>query len=287
VHSQAPYNTRGQRDTRNSNDGIFRDTQNSDRLMLNVTKTADGYAATADVTVNLKLPTVSKAVITQSGVVNAASFQAGVAPGAWITIFGQNLATATRAVSTSDLINGNLPTTLGGVGVKVDGKDAFVQYVSPTQINVQAPADENLGSVQVVVTNSAGSSDPVTATLQTFHPAFFTSQTYVAAVQADGSVVTGVAVKPGALLSLYGNGFGPTNPSIAPGAVVQTAAALTNPVTITIGGIEAPASFAGLSGTGLYQFNVTVPTVAPGNQEVVAQIGGMRSPSGVYLKVQS
>lgn len=296
VFTQAPYNTRGQRDTRNTNDGIFRGSANPERLMLTVTKTDLGYAAVGEIGVNLRTPTVSKAVVTSSGVVNAGSFQAGVAPGAWITIFGQNLASATRAITTSDLVNGNLPTTLGGVSVKINNKDAFIQYISPTQINVQAPADDNTGTVQVTVTNAAGTSDVVTAVLQPIHPAFFASQNYVAAVRLDGTIITGVsssasgtaqAAKPGDVIALYGNGFGPTTPAIAPGVLVQTAAPLTNSVTITIGGLQAPISFAGLSATGLYQFNVTVPSVSAGDQEVIAQIAGMRSQSGVLLKIQT
>lgn len=296
VHAQAPYNTRGTRDTRNSNDGILRGVANPDRLMLNLTRTANGYAAVVDVGVNLKLPAVSSAVITSGGVVNAGSFESGVAPGAWITVFGQSLATTSRSVTTSDLVNGNLPTSLGGVSVMIDNVPAFIQYVSPTQINLQAPADNNTGSVQVVVTNAAGSSAPMTATMQAIMPAFFTAQKYVAAVRSDGAVVTGVAstasgtvqaVKPGDSVSLYGTGFGNSNPAIAPGAIVQTAAPLANSVTITIGGVNAPVSFAGISATGLDQFNVTVPAVANGDQEVIAQINGLRTKSGVLLKVQN
>jgi uncharacterized protein (TIGR03437 family) len=294
VHAQAPYNTRGQRDTRNATDSIFRGTTNSDRLLLTVTKTDQGYAASADLGVNLKTPTVSKAVITSNGVVNAGSFQAGVAPGAWITIFGQNLATTARSVGTSDLVNGTLPTTLGGVSVKINNRDAFIQYVSPTQINVQAPADSNTGTVQVIVTNAAGSSDAVAATLQPVFPAFFTSQGYVAAVRSDGVVITGVvstasgtaqAAKSGDVLSLYGNGFGPTTPEVAPGVVAQTNAPLANPVTVTIGGVSTTASYTGLSATGLYQINVTVPNVGSGDQPVIAQIAGLSTQSGVLLKV--
>ncbi|MBI1898062.1 MAG: hypothetical protein HYS04_16250 [Acidobacteria bacterium] len=142
VHAQAPYSARGRRDTLNSTDMIFRSTPNAERLLATTTRTAEGYAATIDVAVNLRTPEVSRAVLSSSGVVNAASYQPGVAPGAWITIFGRNLAATTRAVATSDLVNNNLPTSLGGVSVKINGKDAFVQYVSPTQVNVQAPADE-------------------------------------------------------------------------------------------------------------------------------------------------
>ena len=220
--------------------------------------------------------------------VDSASYQPGVSPGAWITIFGQNLAASTHAVTTSDLISGNLPTTLNGVSVKIDNQPAYIQYVSPTQINVQAPADSNTGNVQVTLTNASGTSDPITATLQSILPAFFTSQTYVAAVRSDGGVISGAqAARPGDLLSFYGTGFGPTSPSVLPGAVVQTAAALTNPVVVTIGGSEAAVSFAGLSGAGLYQLNVTVPGLPDGDHAVLAEIAGLRTQSGVLLKTQS
>jgi uncharacterized protein (TIGR03437 family) len=285
VHAQSPYSQHGQRDTRNSTDGIFRGTSNSDRLLLNVTKTDQGYAATADVGVNLKTPVVSSAVITSNGVVNAASYQPGVSPGAWITIFGQNFSNSTRSASTSDLVNGNLPTALGGISVKINNRDAFIQFVSATQINVQAPSDANTGTVQVTVTNSAGTSAPVTATLQAVLPAFFTSQNYVLAVRSDNTVVTAQAVRPGDSLSLYGTGFGQTNPPIAPGAIVQTAAPLAESVTITVGGMEAPVSFAGLSAAGLDQFNITVPNAPAGDQEVIATISGVRSRSGALLKI--
>ena len=287
VHAQAPYNTRGRRDTLNSTDGIFRGTQNNERLLATVTRTELGYAAGLDVAVNLRTPAVSRAVLTSSGVVNAASYQAGVAPGAWITIFGQNFANATRAVATSDLVNNTLPTTLGGISVKINGKDAFIQYVSPTQINVQAPADENSGNVQVTVTNAGGTSDAVTAVLQPVFPAFFTNGNYVAAVRSDGTILTSTtAAKPGDLVSLYGNGFGPTNPVVAPGRVGDSQAPITNAVTIAVGGVETPATFAGLSNAGLYQFNVTIPTLPAGDHEVIAQIAGQRTKSGVLLRIQ-
>ncbi len=108
--------------------------------------------------VNLTTPAVSKAILSTSGIVTSGGYQAGVSPGAWITIFGQNLATSTHSVTTADLVNGNLPTTLGGVSVAIDNQPAFLQYVSPTQIKVQAPSDSNSGSVRVSVTNANGTS---------------------------------------------------------------------------------------------------------------------------------
>jgi uncharacterized protein (TIGR03437 family) len=287
VFTQPPYNTRRARDTRNSNDMVLTGTRGT-VLFPVITKTALGYSGTVEIGVNLKTPTVSKAVISSKSVVSSASLEPGISPGAWITIFGQNLAASTHTVSTADLVSGVLPTTLSGVAVTIDNKPAFIQYVSPTQINVQAPADSNSGNVQVTVTNASGTSDPVTTILQPLQPAFFTSQKYVAALRSDGTIITGShPAKPGDVLSLYGTGFGPTDPAIEPGTMVQTAAQLTETPHVTIGGATAPVSFAGLSATGLDQINVTVPSLSDGDHEVTASIGGVQSKSGVLLKTQS
>lgn len=54
---------------------------------------------------------------------------------------------------------------LRGVSVKIDSLDAFVTYVSPSQINLQAPADANTGDVAVTVTNAAGASGSTSVSL--------------------------------------------------------------------------------------------------------------------------
>ncbi len=287
VFTQTPYSTRRTRDTRNSNDMVLQGMANSSTMFLNLTKTDTGYAATIDLGVTLKT-VATKPSISANGVVNAASFQAGVAPGAWVSIFGQSLAAASRAVGTSDLVNGNLPMTLGGVSVQVDNQPAFLQYVSPTQINVQAPADSNTGSVRVTVTNSGGTSDAVAANLQSIQPAFFTSQNYVAAVRADGTIITAATpAKPGDVLQLYGTGFGPTTPTVTPGAIFQGSAPLLSDVIVTISGAAANVSYAGLVGAGLYQINLTVPVLADGDHAVVAQVSGVSTQAGVLLKIKS
>ena len=61
--------------------------------------------------------------------------------------------------------------------------------------------------------------------------------------------------------------------------------ALANSVQITIGGIAASVQFAGLTESGLYQFNVVVPNLPNGDAAVVAQIGGVKS-AGVAITVQ-
>jgi uncharacterized protein (TIGR03437 family) len=72
--------------------------------------------------------------------------------------------------------------------------------------------------------------------------------------------VTSTPFHEGEIIVLYGNGFGPTNPPVTKGQLVTTAAPLVTTPNVTIGGLPAEVQFAGLSATGLYQFNVVVPT---------------------------
>ena len=142
-------------------------------------KTALGYSATATIGVSVKTPAAAAPAITQAGVVNGASFKDGIAAGSWVAIFGQNLAAGTHALTSDDLVNGNMPISLGGVGVSIKNNAAFLYYVSPTQINVLAPADASTDAVSVTVTNSAGTWATVGATL-------FASNGNVAAVRRMG-----------------------------------------------------------------------------------------------------
>ena len=47
-----------------------------------------------------------------------------------------------------------------GTSVSINGKPGFVSYISPTQVNVQAPADTATGPVGITVTNCSGTSAP-------------------------------------------------------------------------------------------------------------------------------
>ena len=51
VYAQAPYSQKGQRDTRNTADGIFRDGGN--QLLLDLTKSGEGYTTTFDIGLNM------------------------------------------------------------------------------------------------------------------------------------------------------------------------------------------------------------------------------------------
>jgi uncharacterized protein (TIGR03437 family) len=232
-----------------------------------------------------------------TGVANGASFQAGFASATWVSIFGANLSQTTRPWQDSDFVNGLLPTSLGGVSVVINGRAAYVGYISPTQVNVLAPDDAALGAVQVEVTTAQGKSNSWTAQKQQFAPGFFwmSGGTYAAAQHADYTYVgnpglmagvTTQPAKPGEVILLYGTGFGPTNPLLPSAQLVATPAALANSVQVTIGGVAAPVAYAGLVEAGLYQFQVTVPNIPGGDAAVVAQIGEVHTQTEVWITIQ-
>ncbi len=226
---------------------------------------------------------------TITGITNAGSFQPGFASATWISIFGTNLSQTNYTWQAGDFVNGQLPTSLRGVSVTINGMPAYVEYIGPTQINVLAPDDATTGSVQVQVTTAKQQSNSLAAQKQQFAPSFFTfGGTSVAAVHADGTLVTASSpAHPGEIVQIYGTGFGPTNPAIATGQLVTTPAMLANTPQITIEGTNAAVAYAGLIEAGLYQFNVTVPASLPnGNAAVLATIGGAQTQTGVSITVQ-
>jgi len=237
--------------------------------------------------------------IGQSGPVNGASFSPGIVPGSWVTIMGANLSSATDTWDKT-IVNGQLPTTLDGVGVSIGGRQAFVYYVSPGQINAQVP-DVSLGPALVTVTNASGTSAAFTAAVQQFAPAFFLwSGKYAVATHQDFSLaakaglfsgVTTVPAKPGDVIILWGTGFGPTIPAVAAGIQVpaDTTHSTATPVTVTVGGTDAQVYGTALAPgyAGLYQVAIQIPSSTPdGDIPIKASIGGVQSPDSVFITVQ-
>jgi uncharacterized protein (TIGR03437 family) len=231
--------------------------------------------------------------ITSGGIVPAT-----VQSGEWVSIYGTNLASSTATWT------GNFPTLLGDTSVTIDGTPAYLSYVSPGQINLQVPKVTATGAVPVAVT-TAGGTGSSSVTLAAFGPTFFLLDglTHVAGIilRSDGSGAYGggaydilgptgnslgyatVAAKPGDTVELYGSGFGPTNPSVSPGKVFTGAAPTTNPVTLHINKVSVTPTFAGLSGAGLYQINLTVPSnLGTGEVSLQATVGGVETPDALF-----
>ena len=234
-----------------------------------------------------------------SAVQNGASFQPGFSQGSWITITGTNLAATTRIWTAADFNGPNLPTQLDGASVTVDGKQAYIYYISPTQINALAPADTAQGTVPVQAAFGGLTSNIASSTEAAFSPAMFMfgplGQKYVAAVRSDGQYIGPANLYPGLtvpaqannIILLYGTGFGPTSPTTSFGETFSGAPPTVNPVTCTIGGVPASVQFAGLVAPGEYQLNIVVPSGLPsGDNLVVLKVGGVATQANAYLTVQ-
>ena len=228
---------------------------------------------------------------TITAVLNGASFGTRIASGGWMTILGTNLSAATDTASAS---GNTLPTSLDGVSVMIDGQPAFVYFVSPTQINAIVPDDPTNGGVNVQVTAQAVPSNIVTADKEDFAPALFLfTSVYPAAAHADGTylgppnLVAGVATQPaksGEVILLFGTGFGPSNPPVSAGQVMTNATPSALPITATVGGLPAAVQ-AYLVYPGMYQLNLTVPDLLPGDAPLSLSVVGAGTQAGLMLTI--
>jgi uncharacterized protein (TIGR03437 family) len=222
--------------------------------------------------------------INTGGVVTASAFgeSGSVAPGSWIEIYGSALAVDSRPWGTKDFVGNNAPTSLDGTSVTIGGLFAFVDYISPGQVDVQVPFAVPTGTQPLVVTTPSGFTSSYNVTVNALQPGLLAppsflinGKQYVGATFTDGTTlvlppnsipgVTSRLAKPGDTIVLFGVGFGPVTPAIPAGQIVQQSNALVSPVTFSFGGTAAsPPLYQGLAPNyvGLYQFNVTVPTVA-------------------------
>jgi len=247
---------------------------------------------------SLTLPvgTLTTPVITD--VQNGASFLPGATSNAWLTIKGGLLASTTDTWANA-IVNGNLPTTLDGVTVKVGGQPAYIYFVSPGQINVVAP-NIGAGATTVTVTNAVGTTAPFSTTAQLYGPAFFLwSGIYAVATRTDYTLAvkdgtfpgaTTIAPKPGDVLILWGTGFGPTNPAAPVGVQIPPNSYPTaNNVTVTVGGVPATVYGAALAPgfAALYQVAIQVPpSLADGDYSLVATVNGVSSPNSTLITVK-
>ncbi len=260
-------------------------------------------------------PPVIRSVDSASGYGGYAYF----ASGTWLEIKGTNLAdpadprlTATTNPgqwTSADFSGSNAPTSLDGISVSVNGKPAYVWYLSTGQLNVQAPEDTATGNVAITVTNCNATSSPIMFGRRALAPGFLAPTNYtangtqymVALFSSDNAYVlntsagavfglTSRPARPGDPIYTYGIGFGDvTQPSDQPG-VIATQSTLVNLVTISFGATPATISYQGLTpgAVGLYQFNFTVPSkLANGDYQINVTQGGTTVPQTMSLTVHN
>jgi len=200
--------------------------------------------------------------IGSGGVVNSASFTAGIVPGGLATIFGASLAGGITASATSL----PLPTTLSGVRVTLNGQAASLVYVSDRQINFVAPGTLSGSSAEIVVSWLA-ESVRATVPIMTVDPGIFVIDAERSgAVLIAGTGLTTLArpAAAGDVLEIYVTGLGQVK-------------ALPS---VTVGGREAEVLFSGPTPSfpGLEQINVRVPAGAgSGSQRLTVQVSSAAS----------
>ncbi len=246
---------------------------------------------------------VNPTAIGNNSVVEAFSFQPGLAPSTWVTLFGAELAANTAVWDPQP--NDPLPVELAGISVYVHGRPAPLSFVSPGQVNLLVPSDAPVGEVQIEVRRgerritTTAVVAPVLPALYALPARSATGFNYwiTAIVESpDGPIMVGNpridgraarGAKVGELLQIYALGLGETDPGVSMEWAYSGAAPLRNPIKVYFGTEEGEVQFAGLVGTGLYQINVTIPSaVGAGDVRVTVETQGIRSRSDVFLLVE-
>jgi uncharacterized protein (TIGR03437 family) len=227
-------------------------------------------------------------VLQNGTAVNGATFtnNIAIAPGAIVTIFGSNLADAAASAAGAPY-----PTVIGETSVTFNGVAAPLFYVSPGQINAQAPFALGLGIATIQVTRGSLASPVGAVNVAYVSPGIFIvnqATNQGAILHADYSLVgSGNPARTGDSLQIYATGLGPLLVPVVSGAPSPVANTSVLP-TVSIGPAKATVTYSGLAPgfAGLYQVNVVVPGgLTAGNLPVVIATGGFSS-NVAYLAVQ-
>lgn len=225
---------------------------------------------------NLRVRKLTPAQIVAEGVANSATFQAGgISPGEIISIYGGpgvSLGPSTP-VGLQVTAAGLVSNQLGGTQVMIGGVAAALTYVSSSQVNAVVPyevAGQTSTQIELIVQGKPTNS--VTVPVVAASPGIFVI------TNPDGTVNSPAnSVASSGYLVIYGTGEGQTTPAGVDGGVNTTVFPKPNlPVTVQIGGQNAPVLYAGAAPdfvAGVLQVNVTIPAGVTGTVPLQLNIG--------------
>jgi uncharacterized protein (TIGR03437 family) len=244
-------------------------------------------------------------VVSPGGVVDAAAFTSPVAPGALVSIFGSNLASAQAVADTIPL-----STSIGNVSVTFNGIPSPLLFVSTGLVNAQLPwnvlSSGTVGTADVVVTSNGQVSTSVSVPVGPFSPGIFSFGTQAVAysnsdnlIAAPPGAIPGLTTHPAKIndpltLVILATGLGPVDPPVETGNIPPADGTLhktTTLPTVTVGGVAAQVFFSGIApfAVGVYQLNVIIAPGTPTGDAVPLQIsmGSVISPSTITIAVQN
>ena len=237
-----------------------------------------GLPAEVTVTVVPATPNTSPQI---SAVVNAATGTHAapqvVSPGTYVAIYGSTLASGDALAGSTPL-----PDKLTDTEAFIGGQPLPLIYAGSGQINALIP--QNLKpntSCQLIIQRGSTLSAASVLTIAKYQPGIYTldlsgggqgiveiaGTTLIAAPNGEGSR----PVNRSEYLVIFATGLGPVAgpngeqpPVDGAAAPITTVYQTTGVVSATIGGVDAPVLFSGLtpSVVGLYQINVQVPSAA-------------------------
>jgi uncharacterized protein (TIGR03437 family) len=248
---------------------------------VTITATYSAFTASASLTVTAPGP-----AITLSSFVNAASGQAGLTPCGLALVTGTGLAPSVNGIvpGANVLGIGQLPTSLAGVTITVNGTPAPLQAVSNQnaiqQVNFQTPCETVPGSPATVVVQVGSVTTQVTGvTVYPAQPGIFTSvgasgMNYGYVIDGNGNAVTSSNLaQPGQTYYMFTTGLGQTTPAIVTnsnGTGLQTIP--VGNIILAINNIGVPVTSVqyreGTVGEYLITFTIPVPFAAGTNETI-------------------
>jgi uncharacterized protein (TIGR03437 family) len=241
---------------------------------------------------NQSVPSITPGAVLSSASLKA---QSPIAPGSLISILGSSLSDSSLSANTQPL-----PMGLAGTSVLIAGRPAPIASVSDGRIDAIVPYDVPPNTQhQIIVQKGAVATVPETVTVAPAQPAIFTQdksgtgQGSVYVLRADGTQVLANAANPvatGDNILIQCAGLGAVSPGVDAGTVTPDSppSMTVNAVKVTIGGVDAPVTFAELQPglTGVYRVRATVPDgVGAGNDvPIIISAAGQLS-QGVTIAV--
>ena len=185
-----------------------------------------------------------------------------ISPNALVSVFGRYFTPeGTRALTPELNAAGGVADNLAGICLEIAGERVPLFAVFPHQINAQAPRGLTPGTARFDVVRGCGTpgerrghTEPVD--VAPVSPAFFNfvsnpdGRNPVVALHGSGPALVGppgavagaalTPAAPGEIVTLFGTGFGPTEPALEAGRIPGVQARLAGEVSFYFGSVEPP-----------------------------------------------